>query len=204
MEKVQHAEGSVPPRARPASGQLSHKRRVLTLGSAILAMTWLACLSVSENPFPFLQRTTSSAFDKAQQCAIDNLHKDLSFLDQAKPITADEFVGRRDRLAQALAASEVDAFVLEPGYTFQYVVASTAQNAYKYPLADSNPDTMETSHRQTGSPGSLRSDPFSCLCCQRHLGMAMSGPRRPSCRHISKKVASECLVSPAETTSLTS
>lgn len=120
MEKVQHAEGSVPPRARPASGQLSHKRRVLTLGSAILAMTWLACLSVSENPFPFLQRTTSSAFDKAQQCAIDNLHKDLSFLDQAKPITADEFVGRRDRLAQALAASEVDAFVLEPGYTFQY------------------------------------------------------------------------------------
>lgn len=130
MEKVQHADGSVPPRARPASGQLSHKRRVLTLGSAILAMTWLACLSVSENPFPFLQRTKPSAFDKAQRCAIDNLHKNLSFLDQAKPITAEEFVGRRDRLAQALAASEVDAFVLEPGYTFQYVVASTAHNAY--------------------------------------------------------------------------
>lgn len=119
MEKVQHAAGHVLQGARPAPGQLSHKHRVVTLASAMLAMIWLACLSVSEKPFQFLQRKPHSAFDKAQRCSIDNLHKDLSFLDQAKPITADEFVGRRDRLAQALAASELDAFVLEPGYTFQ-------------------------------------------------------------------------------------
>lgn len=123
MEKVQHAAGHVPQGARPASGQLSHKHRIVTVASAVLAMTWLACLSVSGTPFPFLQRTTHSAFDKAQKCAIDNLHKDTSFLNPAKPITAEEFVGRRDRLAQALAASEIDAFVLEPGYTFQYVIA---------------------------------------------------------------------------------
>lgn len=128
MEKVQHAAGSVPQRARPASGQLSHRLRVATLGGAILAIVWLACLSVSESPFPFFKRTKYSAFDKAQRCAIDNLHKDLSFLDQAKPIAAQEFVGRRDRLAQALSASEVDAFVLEPGYTFQYVVAHTTHS----------------------------------------------------------------------------
>ncbi|PTB69156.1 Prolidase/Aminopeptidase P-like protein [Trichoderma citrinoviride] len=55
-----------------------------------------------------------------QQCSIDNLKADLSFLDGAKPIEAAEFLLRRDRLAQALAANKVDAFVLEPGYTFQY------------------------------------------------------------------------------------
>ncbi|GKT52420.1 putative peptidase [Colletotrichum spaethianum] len=61
-----------------------------------------------------------NAYEKAQECAIDNLHSDLSFLDPAVPITAEEFLERRDRLARALAASNVDAFVLEPGYTFQY------------------------------------------------------------------------------------
>ncbi|KAI1500382.1 Prolidase/Aminopeptidase P-like protein [Biscogniauxia marginata] len=57
---------------------------------------------------------------KVQRCTIDNLHSDLSFLDPAKPIEADEFLDRRDKLARALVASDVDAFVLEPGYTFQY------------------------------------------------------------------------------------
>ncbi|KAI2606677.1 metallopeptidase family M24 [Hypoxylon sp. NC1633] len=55
-----------------------------------------------------------------QKCTVENLHSDLSFLDSAKPITIDEFLERRDRLAQALESSGVDAFVLEPGYTFQY------------------------------------------------------------------------------------
>ncbi|EGR49239.1 Prolidase/Aminopeptidase P-like protein [Trichoderma reesei QM6a] len=55
-----------------------------------------------------------------QKCSIDNLKSDLSFLDGAKPIQTAEFILRRDRLAQALAANKVDAFVLEPGYTFQY------------------------------------------------------------------------------------
>ncbi|KZL79164.1 metallopeptidase family m24 [Colletotrichum incanum] len=69
----------------------------------------------------FYDRTTAAnAYEKAQECAIRNLHSDLSFLDPAVPIAADEFLERRDRLARALAASGVDAFVLEPGYTFQY------------------------------------------------------------------------------------
>ncbi|KAH6982021.1 peptidase M24, structural domain-containing protein [Ilyonectria sp. MPI-CAGE-AT-0026] len=57
---------------------------------------------------------------KVQQCSIDNLKADLSFLDDARPIEAEEFIGRRDRLAKALAVNGIDAFVLEPGYTFQY------------------------------------------------------------------------------------
>ncbi|KAH7303872.1 peptidase M24, structural domain-containing protein [Stachybotrys elegans] len=57
---------------------------------------------------------------KVQQCAIDNLKADTWFLDDAVPIEAEEFLERRDRLAKALAVNGVDAFVLEPGYTFQY------------------------------------------------------------------------------------
>ncbi|KAL7787888.1 peptidase M24, structural domain-containing protein [Trichoderma ceciliae] len=57
---------------------------------------------------------------KAQQCSINNFRSNLSFLDNAQPIQAAEFLQRRDRLAQALARDNVDAFVLEPGYTFQY------------------------------------------------------------------------------------
>ncbi|KAB2579345.1 putative peptidase [Lasiodiplodia theobromae] len=56
---------------------------------------------------------------RVQKCSISNLHSDLSFLD-VSPITADEFIARRDNLARALHADGVDAFVLEPGYTFQY------------------------------------------------------------------------------------
>ncbi|KAK1248518.1 hypothetical protein MKX08_006738 [Trichoderma sp. CBMAI-0020] len=57
---------------------------------------------------------------QVQQCSITNFKSDLSFLDNAPPIQADEFLQRRDRLAQALVRNQVDAFVLEPGYTFQY------------------------------------------------------------------------------------
>jgi Xaa-Pro aminopeptidase len=57
---------------------------------------------------------------KVQQCSITNFKSNLSFLDNAQPIQATEFLQRRDRLAQALVRNKVDAFVLEPGYTFQY------------------------------------------------------------------------------------
>ncbi|KAG9251415.1 peptidase M24, structural domain-containing protein [Emericellopsis atlantica] len=59
-------------------------------------------------------------FDRVQQCSIDNLKSDTWFLDNAVPIKPEEFLERRDRLAKALDKNGVDAFVLEPGYTFQY------------------------------------------------------------------------------------
>ncbi|KAI0431897.1 peptidase M24, structural domain-containing protein [Xylaria sp. FL1042] len=62
----------------------------------------------------------SPTLKEIEKCATDNLHADLSFLDLAKPIHTDEFLERRERLARALVASNADAFVLEPGYTFQY------------------------------------------------------------------------------------
>ncbi|KAI1381982.1 metallopeptidase family M24 [Hypoxylon crocopeplum] len=73
----------------------------------------------------WLHRPRSQCHDgvnvlSVQKCAIQNLHDDLSFLDSAEPISADEFLERRNRLAQALVKAGADAFVLEPGFTFQY------------------------------------------------------------------------------------
>ncbi|KAK8041501.1 Creatinase/aminopeptidase [Apiospora phragmitis] len=71
-------------------------------------------------PLGHRPQSTEPNVAKVQQCAIAKFQSDLSFLDPAMPITADEFLERRDRLARALFASGADAFVLEPGYTFQY------------------------------------------------------------------------------------
>ncbi|KAI0378559.1 metallopeptidase family M24 [Hypomontagnella monticulosa] len=65
-----------------------------------------------------------------RKCTIKGLQSDLSFLDKAVPIGTDEYLERRDRLAQALLASGADAFVLEPGYTFQYY-ANTSQGDWE-------------------------------------------------------------------------
>lgn len=56
-----------------------------------------------------------------QKCSINNfLSTGLPFLDTAAPLPISEFVQRRHNLATALVADKIDAFVVEPGYTFQY------------------------------------------------------------------------------------
>ncbi|KAJ5614872.1 hypothetical protein N7528_008526 [Penicillium herquei] len=55
------------------------------------------------------------------QCAVKNfLETGLPFLDGVAPIQVAEYAQRRDRLAEASVAEGVDAFVVEPGYTFKY------------------------------------------------------------------------------------
>jgi hypothetical protein len=115
MEKqaVVVVEG-IPPRSGP---RVSSRSRIGIMVATILATLWLVWPHFEVPVSP--QRSQLSVVDKVQKCAIDNLHKDLYFLDPAKPITTEEFISRHDRLAKALAASDLDAFVLEPGYTFQ-------------------------------------------------------------------------------------
>ncbi|KAH6659213.1 peptidase M24, structural domain-containing protein [Truncatella angustata] len=98
------------------------KRRGRHLGRSILTTFFGSLLLSSWIWFPgsISSRDIESHVAKVQQCSIGNLHADLSFLNPAIPIAADEFLERRDRLAQALYSNGVDAFVLEPGYTFQY------------------------------------------------------------------------------------
>jgi hypothetical protein len=74
----------------------------------------------TDNHLGQIQKPLNSA-EGLQKCAIDNLlGTGLYFLDNASPIALVDFEERRDRLANALVADEVDAFVVEPGYTFKY------------------------------------------------------------------------------------
>ena len=59
---------------------------------------------------------------RIQQCSISTLRRDtgLDFLHGADSLDLSEFVDRRDRLAQALHDEDIDAFAVEPGYTFSY------------------------------------------------------------------------------------
>lgn len=87
--------------------------RIMILGILFFSIIWLLQMTYDVNE-------PNTSLRDVLKCATDNIHADLSFLDSAKPIQADEFIERRDRLARALVASDADAFVLEPGFAFQY------------------------------------------------------------------------------------
>lgn len=113
-------KGSSQPTQLPRSqtrSSLSLSRVAILAGATALA-TWL----LWKNPrihSSCSQGANVIDVEAVQQCSINSLKADLSFLDNAKPIEAGEFLERRDRLAKTLAGNGVDAFVLEPGYTFQ-------------------------------------------------------------------------------------
>ncbi|TDZ14225.1 putative peptidase [Colletotrichum orbiculare MAFF 240422] len=111
MASFEKSHGGGPELLVPATPRRS---RILPLIVAVLLLAFTRFHS------SLLSTSNHRSVKQVQQCAIDNLHSDLSFLHDAVPITSAEFIERRDRLARALAASGVDAFVLEPGYTFQY------------------------------------------------------------------------------------
>ncbi|ESZ94173.1 glycoside hydrolase family 5 protein [Sclerotinia borealis F-4128] len=63
----------------------------------------------------------SSRYEKFRKCAINTfLETGLPWLETASPISIEEFVQRRNKLAVALEIDGTDAFIVEPGYTFQY------------------------------------------------------------------------------------
>jgi Xaa-Pro aminopeptidase len=99
-------------------GGRSQYRRQYLCTSALLIISLFSLLVYQERIFDFLR--IGSMRDRVQKCSICNFKKSLYFLENSKPITASEFIERRNRLARALNASGVDAFVLEPGYSFQY------------------------------------------------------------------------------------
>ncbi|KAF2638901.1 peptidase M24 [Massarina eburnea CBS 473.64] len=64
---------------------------------------------------------TLSRKERFQQCSVDNyLATGLPFLDTAERPPLEEYILRRNNLAKALLADGIDAFVVEPGYTFSY------------------------------------------------------------------------------------
>lgn len=75
------------------------------------------------SPLEVIRPSSSSPHTIAefQECSIRTfLSTGLHFLDSAEPLPVEEFVSRRNNLAKALVVDKIDAFVVEPGYTFQY------------------------------------------------------------------------------------
>ncbi|KAF2012786.1 peptidase M24 [Aaosphaeria arxii CBS 175.79] len=59
--------------------------------------------------------------EKFEKCSIDTfVGTGMEFLKTAERPPLEEYVLRRNNLAKALVADSVDAFVVEPGYTFSY------------------------------------------------------------------------------------
>jgi Xaa-Pro aminopeptidase len=106
------------------------------LGAAAAALLLLvgstlsSCWHTNEKPNSVSKTSThsSSVTDDFLSCSIKNFEDTgYPFLDGVHPITTDEFVTRRQRLAQALISDGADAFAVEPGYTFSYYANITQQ-----------------------------------------------------------------------------
>ena len=62
------------------------------------------------------ESTSSSRLKDFRACSIGNFQETrFPFLNEVQPIARDEFVTRRQRLAQALLSDGADAFAVEPG-----------------------------------------------------------------------------------------
>ncbi|CAG8358900.1 unnamed protein product [Penicillium salamii] len=122
----------------------------------------------------------TSVVGNLQKCAIDNLlGTGLPFLEKASPISLADFEERRDRLAIALVAEDVDAFVVEPGYTFKYY-GNVSQPEWEVWEPEERPFLMIV-HPQQDEHGTVTANTtFLCPSFEaeraRLLGMPFDGP----------------------------
>jgi Xaa-Pro aminopeptidase len=77
-------------------------------------------------------------------------------LESASPLPSEEFEQRRDNLAKALVADQVDAFIVEPGYTFQYY-ANISQKDWEVWEPEERPFLMIIQPYQNSSTGDISS-----------------------------------------------
>lgn len=117
---------------RPAQRYPSHvhdsfRRQCLLARSGRIKVVWLTITFSFALMVQYISTSANQSQDRpvsdiaaVQKCTISNLRKHQDFLHGVVPIEVKEFHQRRDRLAAALYDSGVDAYVLEPGYTFQY------------------------------------------------------------------------------------
>lgn len=103
----------------PISNWSSRSQKRLSF-SLVIGLLLLFLLPLHINPTTIQTTLSDSPIAKAQKCSIENFHENLSFLTEVYPISTSEFISRRNNLGKALHAEGLDAFILEPGYTFQY------------------------------------------------------------------------------------
>jgi hypothetical protein len=110
---------------RPAGLKSQRPKRYLLLTAAAISCCLLlfsstspACLRQIGRGTTQHDHTTShaSTVSDFRSCSIQNFQAtQFPFLEGVRPITHDEFVARRQRLAQALLSDGANAFVVEPG-----------------------------------------------------------------------------------------
>lgn len=73
-------------------------------------------------------RQSQSKFERFRRCSVDRyLATGLEFLHGVNPPPLEEYILRRDNVANALIAEGLDAFVVEPGFAFSYFANVTQQ-----------------------------------------------------------------------------
>lgn len=130
LPSIQRDVEALIPRTRRAEGNRSTLRKLthfvitvglLATGYLYLGRPWSHSVDRSLLSSEVAAITKEHWLEGFQECAIKNLlDTGLPLLKKASPITVPDFQERRDRLAEALVAEDVDAFVVEPGYTFKY------------------------------------------------------------------------------------
>lgn len=116
----------VPDTPGPASKHTRTPRKYLLLIGAAISCFLIffsnvlpACLQSTrhQDDHTILHESTSSSrLEGFRTCSIKNFQAThFPFLDGVQPIARDEFVARRQRLAQALLSDGADAFAVEPG-----------------------------------------------------------------------------------------
>ncbi|PYH47084.1 Creatinase/aminopeptidase [Aspergillus saccharolyticus JOP 1030-1] len=122
----------------------------------------------------------ATPLDEFEQCSIANFRETgYPFLDTAIPIAVEDFEDRRDRLARALMVSGVDAFVVEPGYTFKYY-ANISQPEWEVWEPEERPFLMVVQPKHLPSGDVTAKTSFLCPSFEaeraRLLGMPFTEP----------------------------
>ncbi|CAG8981734.1 hypothetical protein HYALB_00013942, partial [Hymenoscyphus albidus] len=135
----------------------SLKRRRCLLAALLLIGTSLA-LSSNHHSNLNISSTPLNTVAQFQKCSIDNfVATGFPFLDSAAPLLVSEFEMRRNSLAVALEADSVDAFVVEPGYTFKYY-ANVSQPEWEVWEPEERPFLMVVQPIRNKESGRIEAD----------------------------------------------
>ncbi|CZS90002.1 probable xaa-Pro dipeptidase [Rhynchosporium agropyri] len=132
------------------------RARQCLLMAFLLVVTCFVLISNYSDKEISEDNSSSHSIQGFQECSINNfLSTGLPFLDPASPLPVSEFVERRDNLAAALVADGVDAFVVEPGYTFQYY-ANISQKDWEVWEPEERPFLMVVQPVKNESTGEIK------------------------------------------------
>ncbi|PVH84825.1 Creatinase/aminopeptidase [Cadophora sp. DSE1049] len=131
------------------------RARQCLLTTFVFVVTCLILISGFDDDSPDVH-SPAQKIREFQKCSINNfLSTGLPFLDSASPLPVSEYIERRDNLAVALVADDIDAFLVEPGYTFQYY-ANISQKDWEVWEPEERPFLMVVQPLKNESTGEIK------------------------------------------------